>query len=518
MEEQIYDEILEKLPSKTIYDEFNSQGNYVIMNSVCKREDYEQCDDIDTCLNICKRIEKNFKSLYEMSNSGNYKERCSHYIYWVYKEIQNLFKSDSTKDKVETVVNAFLKLQSSLTRNYRVYNCSYNFKEKDLNELKDKNKEKQLYDYFTNYDSIKTKDICNKFELNKYKKYLNAINVLYDEKKENCCNSKILVCPNYFLKCREDFKPSKLLSALELSNDHSCNVLEDFKETKTSEKKLESSDFETGFLEQILFTNCHIKNTSTTLSCGLVSAYSLTRRSGNAVENNEQLRNSDISSPKDKKRESIIDLEVEKEHEKIRKIVGLSSEVVNYPSLPKTASYMDIRWKLDKDGKLHCPAENPEKDTSVLCMYVEELVKRGILIKDENSRIYRLKKDKTWATKPLNIVIKRERGKYSIQSYSERLQVLKADQIMVTDDRNSISQEHYGKDNESNILQNIFFRVGTAISLFTPFGSCVDKNRKRKKRHKTNFVELNTKRLSRRFIKRTYRNSGRRRFSVVNIE
>ncbi|SBS91695.1 PIR Superfamily Protein, partial [Plasmodium malariae] len=465
MEEQIYDEILEKLPSKTIYDEFNSQGNYVVMNSVCNSEDYEQCNDRVSCINLCKKIERNFKSLYEMRNSGNYNERCSHYIYWVYKEIKNLFKSDSPKDKVKTVVNAFLKLQSSLTRNYRVHNCSYNFKDNDINELNNKKKEKQLYDYFTNYDSIKTKDICNKFELDKYKKYLNAISDLYEEKKSKCCKEGFLLCPSYFLKCNEDFKPSNLLSALESRNSESCNGLEKFKETKRSEKKLESSDFETGFLEQILFTNCHIKDTSTDLSCGLVSAYSLTRKSGNEVENNEQHRNSDISSLEDKKRISFIDPVAVEQHASVRRKVGYSIETVHDGSRSEINRNTDLRWKLDENGRLRCPAKNPEKDALGLCMYVEELVKQDILAKDEKSGIYRLKKDKTWATQPLNIVIRRERGKFSIQRYSGRLQVLKADQIMVADDRSSIGQEHYGNDKEYNILQNIFFRVGTAISL-----------------------------------------------------
>ncbi|SBS98387.1 PIR Superfamily Protein [Plasmodium malariae] len=531
MDEEVYDEILKRLPSYKIYEEYGSKVigesygiNCNIFNSV--KKEYK-----NKCINLCNKVVRNLENLPEKVKSGNYKDYCRHYIYWIYKEIREMFKNDVNDSYITDIITKFIELQSTLTETYRIYNCSYKFVNKNLSEMNKKKEEKYLYEYFTNYDIIKSRDICTSVDINNYKKYLSSIRDLYNKKKRECCEKKISTCPEYFLHCGDEVNPNNLLSVLESPNDNSCNGLEDFKETKTSKEKLESSDFDQDFLDQILFTNCPITNESKELPCRFVRASSFIRKNMIAIESSGQQRNSDKSPSEGQNSEISIDSEVEKEHEKIRKIVGLSTEAVNYPSLPKTASYMDIRWKLDKDGKLHCPAENPEKDTSVLCMYVEELVKRGILIKDEKSGIYRLKKGKTWATQPLNIDIRREKGKYSIQSYSGRLQVLKPDQIMVADARSSIGQEHYGNDKAYNILQNIFFRVGTAISLvmglilvfflyfrFTPFGSCVDKNRKRKKRHKTNFVELNTKRLSRRFIKRTYRNSGRRRFSVVNIE
>ncbi|SBT79089.1 PIR protein, partial [Plasmodium malariae] len=138
------DEILQKLPSNELYEEFNSENNY-ISNSICKEADYIKCVDQGACFKLCKKVERNFKSLYEMGSSKKNYDRCSHFKYWVYKAIKNLFKPNSEDGYVKNVTDIFINLRSTLSETYRIHNCNYFFIEKSLNELNEKIKQKYLY-------------------------------------------------------------------------------------------------------------------------------------------------------------------------------------------------------------------------------------------------------------------------------------------------------------------------------------------------------------------------------------
>ncbi|SBS97857.1 PIR Superfamily Protein [Plasmodium malariae] len=512
-----YEEILQQLPSNKIYEEFNSEVTEIDNSFSCDKFDSIKQEYKLRCVNLCKKVARNLKKVPKVDKLWSYNHRCLHYKYWVYEEINKLLEENSAEGSVKDVITEFLNLQSSLTDDYRILNCTYNFDKKTLKELNDKKDEKYLYDYFTNYENIKSKDFCISVEKDKYKNYLNAIKVLYNQKKNECCGNNILKCPNYFLNCNNDFDPIKLLSKIESTGVKNCNGLENFKETKTSEEKLESSDLEPGFLDQILFTNCHITNESTQLPCRFIRASAMTRRNQSAVGSSEQ-GNSDSLTLENKKLESNIKLEASVQHEEIRKRVGFKNqEKKNILSLPKNGTEVDFRWKLAKDGTLQCPTEKPEDDTSGLCKYIEQLVGKGILVKIKNTGSYRLAKGKSWPTEPLKIVVKRERKSQLGSHHSRELEILRGQVILRTKQmedsgiKNLNGKAYPGKDEESNILQNIFLR-------FTPFGTYLGKTRKRKKIYRTNFSELSTQRLPRRFIKRTYRNSERRRFSVVNIE
>ncbi|SBT87261.1 PIR protein [Plasmodium malariae] len=492
--EEVYDEIIKKLPSYILYDKFKSEVNEVDNQINCNIFNAVKHKYKDDCVKLCKKIVRNFKLLLEFGKSKNYNDSCLHYIYWVYEEIEKIFEENTPNEEVNAVVSEFLNLQDILTKNYRIHNCKYKFAKEILKDLKEKNKEKYLYVYITNYNNIKSKDFCNKLDVTEYKKYLNFISEIYKTKKSMCCTSGFWICPNLFMNCTDDLDPSKIIQSLGSVND-GCSALENIPATEENGKQLGSEDFEPEFLDSILFTDCRIDNNSSNLPC----------------ESNENS-------------------EIEDQHEKIRMKVGVRSETINNQYLPKKDEQIDLRWKLNADTKIRCPPEKPSQVTLGLCKYVEDLVKQDVLIKDEKSGIYRLKKDKTWPAQALNIVVKREIGNHLEKNNSRRIQVLKANKLEVSYSKNSIGQAHSGKDTEYNILQNTFVRISIVLALvmgiisvfflyfkFTPFGSRVGKIKKRKKRYSTNFAELNMQRPLRRFIKRTYRHSNRRRFSLVNI-
>ncbi|KAI4839085.1 hypothetical protein MKS88_002601 [Plasmodium brasilianum] len=512
MENINYDNVLQQLPSNKIYEEFNSEVTEIDNNLSCDKFDSIKEEYKLSCVNICKKVARNLNNLTKTDKLWSYDVRCSHYKYWVYEEIGKLFIENSPEADIKDVITKFLNLQSSLTEDYRVLNCTYNFDKKTLQELNDKKDEKYLYDYFTNYENIKSKDFCISFENDKYKNYLNVISKLYNVKKSKCCGKNLLKCPNYFLNCGDEFDPSNLLSKLESSSDGKCNGLESFLENKASEEILVSNILEPDFLDSIFYTDCNIKNNSN-LQCSFIRASSLAHRNKNAFEYNEQ-RSGERSS-EEKKYSSKENLEHAALHEEVRKIVGISSETSSNLAIPKKEKEVDLRWNISKDGTLRCTSEILEKDTSGPCTYMEELVKKGIFIKLENSLGYRLKKGKTWPPEVLKIVIKKKNQsqmeKYKSQElgYLRHASGAKSELLRIFNVENPNGETVPRKDVEYYLLQNTFF---------TPFGSNIDKIKKRKKRYRTNFADLNAQRFTRKFIKRTYRNSNRRRFSVVNIE
>ncbi|SBS98152.1 PIR Superfamily Protein [Plasmodium malariae] len=536
MEEEVYNDILKQLPSYALYNKFNSEIKEVKYNNACKIPDSVTSEYKDNCINLCKKVARNLENLPKKDKSWSYENRCSHYKYWLYEEIRKFFKDDAKPNDVEVVIKEFLRVQPLLTTDYEILNCDYKFSQKNLQELETKIEEKYMFDYFTNYEHIKAKETCVNVEIEKYKKYLNFILQLYNRKKGVCCVGKISKCPNYFLNCDNEFNPSELLSILGSSYDGNCNGLESFEETKISEEKLESSDLEQDFLDTIHFTNCHIKNNDKELSCGFVRASALPRRNMIDVVNSGQ-ENGERSYSEERKSVSSINSEHAALHEEVRKIVGISSKKKNNLSTLKKNEEVDLRWNISKDGTLRCTSEILENDTSGPCTYMEELVKEGIFIKLENSSGYQLKKGKTWPPEAIKIVIKKKNQiqmkKYKSQKlgYPEHALILNSKELRTYNRENQSGETLLGKDAGTYVLQNNFVRVSFVVTLvmgiimvlflyfkFTIFGSYVGKIKNRKKRYKTNLADLNTQRSSKRYIKRTYRNTNRRRFSVVNIE
>ncbi|KAI4840216.1 hypothetical protein MKS88_001574 [Plasmodium brasilianum] len=410
--EKVYDEILQKLPSNELYEEFNSENNYV-SNSICKEGDYIKCVDKGACFKLCKKVERNFKSLYEMGTSKKNDERCSHFKYWVYKEIKNLFKSNSKEVYIKDVTDIFINLRSTLRETYGIYNCNY-FIKNSLNELNDKIEQKYLYDYFTNYESIKTKEFCNNIKVHKYKQYLNNINDLYKTKKSTCCLNNMLVCPHYFLKCDNLYNPSMLLSELEKNGGRSCDVLKNKSESEIIEKISDPKYTESDIMETFLFTNCHIKNDGKILSCGLVQASAMRDRNRDTNEIHEQSQNNSIDSSETQTTKSGSDSENVPETGMYKSKI-VHSDVDGKDKLSDYYEGVDklIKWKFSK-GKPICSGNPSNKDTVRLCKYMEQAHKVG-LAKKKDGGGYTVRSGVSWSAKDLKIGREKERTRESAQ-------------------------------------------------------------------------------------------------------
>ncbi|KAI4840230.1 hypothetical protein MKS88_001588 [Plasmodium brasilianum] len=527
MNEEVYDEILKSLPSYKIYEEYGSKVsgesygiNCNIFNSV--KKEYK-----NKCINLCNKVVRNLENFPEKGKSGNYKDYCTHYIYWIYKEIRGMFKKGVNDNDIADVISKFIELQSTIIETYRIYNCSYKFVHKNLNELNQKKEEKYLYEYFTNYDIIKSRDICTSVDINNYKKYLSSIRDLYNKKKRECCEKKISTCPEYFLHCGDEVNPNNLLSVLDSTNNEGCSGLKSIA-PKIFEKNSDSTPFNQEFMKSIYFTGCPVlksdgsSSNNGSMSCNLfranVNPRSIVTENGKTAQQDipggsslqVQVTTSktylaDIPSEKNKKQEVAIS-QGEKNKRKSEKIIN-----------------NEFRWNFGK-GTLRCPPNKPEEDEYGMCDYMEELVEDNFYAKTEDSKDYQFKRGPSWKHEYLESVTRNKRhenlGKSSSLNLKDygRLQDIvhkRAETFYASNSSGKVIPEKY---TEYNILQNTFVRISIVSTSFTPFGSYVGKNKKRKKRYRINLAQLNTQRIPRRFIKRTYRNSDRRRFSVVNIE
>ncbi|SBS95664.1 PIR Superfamily Protein [Plasmodium malariae] len=485
MNEEVYDEILKSLPSYKIYEEYGSKVsgesygiNCNIFNSV--KKEYK-----NKCINLCNKVVRNLENFPEKGKSGNYKDYCTHYIYWIYKEIREMFKKGVNDNDIADVISKFIELQSTIIETYRIYNCSYKFVHKNLNELNQKKEEKYLYEYFTNYDIIKSRDICT------------SVN------------------------------PNNLLSVLDSTNNEGCSGLKSIA-PKIFEKNSDSTPFNQEFMKSIYFTGCPVlksdgsSSNNGSMSCNLfranVNPRSIVTENGKTAQQDipggsslqVQVTTSktylaDIPSEKNKKQEVAIS-QGEKNKRKSEKIIN-----------------NEFRWNFGK-GTLRCPPNKPEEDEYGMCDYMEELVEDNFYAKTEDSKDYQFKRGPSWKHEYLESVTRNKRhenlGKSSSLNLKDygRLQDIvhkRAETFYASNSSGKVIPEKY---TEYNILQNTFVRISIVSTSFTPFGSYVGKNKKRKKRYRINLAQLNTQRIPRRFIKRTYRNSDRRRFSVVNIE
>ncbi|SBT01467.1 PIR protein [Plasmodium malariae] len=556
MEESAYDTILQKLPSHEIYDAFNKEVTDTQYNSLCNIFNSVKDDYKNKTIDLCKKFARNLENLSKISTSGNKYDSCSHYVYWVYDEIRKLFKKEASTDDVATIIKNFNILNTSFITKYAVFNCNYYFLYNDLSELDNKREEKYLHDYFKNYSSIKSSANCKSVGIDDYKKYLKAVTDIYEREKKNCCFHGISLCQSYFLNCSDNLDPSKLIYALE-STSADCRKLDNISNTETEKEKLDSREFEE-FLKSINFTSCpglvsDEPSTSTRISTsgdGISSESNIKTHSCSLLGANIKPSitvNADIGQKK---------LKQSVDHSSRGHISPLGGDLANNDSgrrrnegfssnsekkinvfQEKNGKNVDLRWKLDEKGNLRCPSDKPGEDKTGLCMYMEKLVNQDILVRLEEYGGYRLNKGKKWPTKSLKIALKSDRiGQLAIINSQglrnpKHLQALKAHQGLISNIKNPNYQELPRNYSESNILQNAFVRVSIVGSLvmgiifafflyfkFTPFGSYVGKIKKRKNRHRHNLAVLHTQGLSKRFIKRTYRHSNRRRFSVVNIE
>ncbi|SBS96833.1 PIR Superfamily Protein, partial [Plasmodium malariae] len=307
--------------------------------------------------------------------------------------------------------------------------------------------------------------------------------------------------PDYILTCDDKFDPSKLLSALGSRGSERCDGLNEII-ANFDEEKLNSVVTDAGILNSISLGTCfNLENHELTSDdrrhphCSLL-ATSVTLTRSVRTDRNEGPEVIDTESTRDISNSGF---RADQEDGDLSKVYPLQEgqldangkgrdsdrAEVKKVVLPMKDASDHFRWKIDATGQLKCSSKNKKEAELAMCNFMEELIEGGHAKKIEGTEKYTLDIQKGWTIEKLRV-------------YRERIR----------------KRSTY----ESNILNNIFVRISTGVTLFTPFGSRLRRHRKRKQRYRFDFTDLSTRKRPRRFLKRTYRHSDRKRFNVVNIE
>ncbi|SBT83876.1 PIR protein [Plasmodium ovale] len=211
-------DILGETLTYKLYEEFDSDKNYVNDDEYCNKFDDLGNTYKSNSKTLCKKIVGNVKKFDTFNSDIKGDERCLHYKNWVYQKIWNIFISEKNHEDAGKAIDKFMVLQSDIVKNLQQKVCRYYFTVKNFMELHVKKEEKDLYEYFKYYNTIDNKISPGMSDEVKYRQYLTYIIKLYERRKNEweCCNKLYGVEPScrHYFKCEEEYDPSDLLAIL----------------------------------------------------------------------------------------------------------------------------------------------------------------------------------------------------------------------------------------------------------------------------------------------------------------
>ncbi|KNA00606.1 hypothetical protein PVNG_06372 [Plasmodium vivax North Korean] len=200
-----------------MYEEFFVKDKETELESSCNELKIQGKVD-EKSKELCNTLIYFLKKIAGMKDKQEGAKRCSYLPYWLYDEIERLYKYDYLKnvDKigiVKDVITAVNKVNDKIKEN----KCTLKYDNKaSLDELI---KRKISYIYFKKYNDIKGSiKPQNKDECSKYFTYLTNMKSLYDKLKSDHCKPSFWPfsssVPDYF-NCTQSFDPKDLLSKVQ---------------------------------------------------------------------------------------------------------------------------------------------------------------------------------------------------------------------------------------------------------------------------------------------------------------
>ncbi|SBT83319.1 PIR protein [Plasmodium ovale] len=212
------DIILKDTESYKLYKKFEEQIIDNDYNKYCTKFKNLETTYKDKSEEICKKIVRNVKNIDTFQSSIKGNKRCFHYKNWVYEAIWKMFAEKKSYDIAGNIIKEFMNLQNDLVIELKKEICHYYFSINDFIEVRVRKEEKDLYDYFENYDTIDQTIVPKTSNDKKYKDYLQYIIKLYKRRINDwdCCDKLSGVDPlcRHYFKCDEEYNPSDLLSIL----------------------------------------------------------------------------------------------------------------------------------------------------------------------------------------------------------------------------------------------------------------------------------------------------------------
>ncbi|KNA00827.1 variable surface protein Vir12g [Plasmodium vivax North Korean] len=233
-----WDKVLEGLTSDKIYKDFDKDENTGNYNKDCEQKIIgdNACPDFQK---ICKKFARNLEDIFCKKHGGNTVNYCILLKYWVYEQIKKICKSNENNIKLSPFTDKLKNVQYSIEKRSPVKFECYDYYNDYTDNWKD---EKELYEYFINFDEINTRIIKKENGNGDYKEYVEHIRDLYKEKKDKgCCKIKYYhLCDHYF-RCDPRYDPEVLLSKLKgstgekvssVSGKHGIDISEEIAEQK----------------------------------------------------------------------------------------------------------------------------------------------------------------------------------------------------------------------------------------------------------------------------------------------
>ncbi|SCA60244.1 VIR protein, partial [Plasmodium vivax] len=201
---------LPDLPSYKKYTELDNVDISAYSNNYCK-EKLGSTDEVDKT--FCNKIAKNLSALKNENDMEKRKYGCYYFNHWLYDNIgKKYYKGNAKGEKDKVSENLFNFASSAISEHIKISSCNGN----TFGNPEGWKKEKDLHDYFENYEKIKCND-SDKSKCEKYVNYVTYIKTLYEDKKEDCCEDDELYeygyCEPYF-KCEHKYNPQNLLTQL----------------------------------------------------------------------------------------------------------------------------------------------------------------------------------------------------------------------------------------------------------------------------------------------------------------
>ncbi|GAB69490.1 CYIR protein [Plasmodium cynomolgi strain B] len=191
-------------------------------------------DTNEAVILLCAKIVKNLKELPSILKSvTSQDDLCSYLRYWSYEKIIDIFNKYPPKYNNYSVLNKLNYVLFTVNNDLKADKwCSYNFD----GIFSKWEKEKELHDYFKNFEKINDNIDKKTSNCNTYLEYLKHISELYMKDLKYCCAyytnpdpGYLEMCPKYF-KCEKKYFPHSLISKLNCKNEKiDTNVDEIFK-------------------------------------------------------------------------------------------------------------------------------------------------------------------------------------------------------------------------------------------------------------------------------------------------
>ncbi|VUZ99575.1 PIR protein [Plasmodium vivax] len=523
-EKELWDKILEKSPSHNIYQKFNSDVEEKKFETCCNMFNKTENEKNSDSYKLCRKIARNADYLYDISNTSEYNSLCSHYRHWVYENIKKIIEKTKENDMISEA-NKFIDVRNCIMHTYRAYNCLFDFEQNELPKLENKLEEKHLYDYFSNFDTIKIDKTCKHVQIEKYKKYLTHISEIYKKhnKENHCCNGSWQEnCFSYF-KCNSDFDPEKLLYKLKNKGKETCEELEKEKKPTSSDISTTShgeesdimSTFYTGPCKNIgegrlicsLRQSSYIspkvphkplkyipevkkdKGNESTLSDKDTSDKEFSNGKVSSQDNNRTLQSINTGSNVFNSKKIILSQPPIK---KVENTNTLDLAILKTEKKPlQTVEVQEgFKWKIGQ-GNISCPPNNSNEDKYNLCGYVQRLKETQKSIKGLNIWAKLLENNMLSTYENINNSSQsetRHKEDSHISLDPDYLTLMSSDMYAAN---HSLSEEHILNSNYVRIAMVAVLTIGIIFLFFiyykfTPLGFCLRRTFSKKKNIRSN--------------------------------